>query len=301
MSHKSVTIAVPIYGDLPSLKHCIESLKEHVDTTNHQILLVNDNGPGADQIEEYLKEATRGKKGFIYHRNPGNLGFVKTCNKIASELDESGNDILFLNSDTVVTEGFLGGLINTLYAEDSIGIVSPRSNNATIATIPLLAAYQRGGTTPDKSYKAFCALKQHLPRYQIAPVAHGFCMLISRSIIDQHGLFDEVFERGYGEEIDFCMRIKDYGYQSALCNWAYVFHEEARSFSSKEKQKILKKNHHIITDRYPEYDEIIDSYAYEAIQKELKILRELGMPASYFERNPFKRAAKYAINKLARA
>lgn len=297
--NKSVTIAVPIYGDLPSLKRCIESLKEHIDTTNNQILLVNDNGPNADQIEEYIKEATRGKEDFIYHRNQENLGFVKTCNKVALELDESGNDILFLNSDTVVTKGFLEELVNVLYAEDSIGIVSPRSNNATIATIPLLAAYQRNGTTWKKSYKAFRAMKQHLPRYQTIPVVHGFCMLISRRVVDHHGLFDEVFERGYGEEIDFCMRIKDYGHQSALSNWSYVFHEEARSFSSKEKQKILKKNHRIIVDRYPEYDEIMDGYAYEAIQRELKILRELDIPASYFERNPFKRAAKYVINKLA--
>ncbi|MWN70131.1 glycosyltransferase family 2 protein, partial [Escherichia coli] len=52
-----VTVVVPVYGDLPSLLDCIASLVDHVDTSRHRVLLVNDCGPDADAIERAVLEA----------------------------------------------------------------------------------------------------------------------------------------------------------------------------------------------------------------------------------------------------
>lgn len=270
MKNGKVTIVVPIYGDWPSLKDCINSLKEHVDTNKHRIIFVNDCGPRADLIEQNVKQTLADQHNYYYFRNSKNLGFVRTCNRAVFELDKTDNDVLLLNSDTKVIKGFLDEMLEVLYSDSKIGTVSPRSNNATIATIPLSAANQKG-INPQQSYKVFIKLKSKLPRYSEVPTAHGFCILIRRGLIKRLGLFDPAFGKGYGEEVDFCQRIKKRGYISVLSNWSYVFHLEARSFTLEAKKMILEKNNQIIRQRYPGYQQSVKEY----IERALKIEERL--------------------------
>src|SRR3990167_946879 len=210
MNTKSVTIIVPIYADWDSLKNCISSVKKYVDP-RHKIILVNDYGPQAKQLEQNIRQATKGHRNFHYFKNTENLGFVGTCNKAVMELDKTENDILILTSDTEATKGFLEEMLYVLNSDDKIGAVSPRSNNATIATVPLSAAPQKG-LDPKMSYQLFQKIKKRLPRYNDIPTVHGFCMLVKRKVIEKFGLFDEIYGKGYGEENDFSMRIRQGGY-----------------------------------------------------------------------------------------
>lgn len=263
---KAVTVIVPVYGDWPSLKECITSLKQYVDTSKHTVMLVNDCGPEVDSIEKNIKEAIKDTN-FKYFRNKHNMGFLKNCNNAVMKLDKTKNDILLLNSDTKVTKGFIDEMSNVLYAHPKHAAVSPRSNNATIATIPLSAAPQHG-IAAARSYGLFQKLKQFLPQYNEIPTAHGFCMLIRRSLITKYGLFDEVFGKGYGEEVDFCQRVRLKGYKCMLANHAYVFHQEARSFSVETKSKLLEVNNKIIWERYPTYRQEVSDYMKQALVRE---------------------------------
>lgn len=290
-SAHSVTVVVPVYGDLPSLKDCIASLGKYVDTENHSVMLVNDCGPDADDIEAYINESVGGVKGFTYYRNPENLGFVGTCNRAVLELDKTTNDIMLLNSDTIATKDFLEEASSVLHSKNTIGVVSPRTNNATIATVPLASVRQKG-IDPAKSYEIFEKIKPYMPRYHVAPVAHGFCMLIRRSLIEQYGLFDTAFGRGYGEEVDFCMRIKEHGFESVLSNRSYVFHLEAKSFTLETKAILLAENDKIIKQRYPDYSRIVGDYIKDALVEEDKAMGAAGIKATDLESNNFKRLIK---------
>lgn len=265
-----VTIVVPVYGDWESLKDCIESLIKFVDD-KHRVMFVNDCGPEADFLEENIKKSINGVVHFEYHRNPRNLGFLQNCNRAVSELDGTENDILLLNSDTIVTEHFLEELQKVFEVDDTVAVVSPRSNNATIATVPIKSAPQKG-IDPKKSYEVFLKLKNRLAPYDIAPVAHGFCMLIRREVIEKYGLFDEIFGKGYGEETDFCQRIAKEGYKSAYSNQSFVFHMEARSFTMETKMKLLQVNDVIINKRYPNYRREVRDYRIRAEAREAAIL-----------------------------
>lgn len=274
-----VTIVIPVYADWASLKDCLASLKSHIDTKRHSVLLVNDCGPEADILENKIKKTIEKWNNFYYFRNNKNLGFVSTCNRAALQLDKTNNDILLLNSDTIVTEGFLEEMLHVLYEDPKNGAVSPRSNNATIATIPLSSAHQKG-IEHEQSYKIFKKIKHKMPRYTIVPVAHGFCMLIRRTLIKKYGLFDKAFGKGYGEEVDFCMRISGGGYRSLLANRAYVFHMEAKSFSLEKKAKILEQNNKIIWTRYPEYRQSVRDYMDAALKREHEIELKSGIKTS---------------------
>lgn len=284
---KSTTIIVPVYGDWPSLKECIASLKIYI-SPEEKVLLVNDCGPEADLLESNIQTAIKSHKNFHYFRNNSNMGFVGTCNRAVYELDKTDNDILLLNSDTKVTQGFLTEMKTVLYIQDNIGAVSPRSNNATICTIPLSAIAQKG-IDADASYGLFQVYKHMFPQYNQVPTAHGFCMLIRRSLIKKYKLFDTTFGKGYGEEVDFCQRIQDRGWLCVLSNWSYVFHLEARSFSAETKAQLLSTNNKIIHARYPGYQQRVRDYIDGAQKEEARIL---GV-------SPTKRRTKTAIKQLA--
>lgn len=259
-----VTIIIPVYADWDSLKDCINSLKRHVDNRRNRIIFVNDCGPQADILEKHIKNTIRGQENIFYYRNSKNLGFLKTCNRAVYKLDKTNNDVLLLNSDTVVTEGFLEELCDVLGESSKIGAVSPRTNNATIATIPISSMGQKG-IDPKKSFKLFLSKKEVLPKYVEVPTAHGFCILIRRSLIVKFGLFDEIFGKGYGEEVDFCRRIRKHGYKSVLSNRSYVFHMEARSFTMERKRTLIEASSKIINKRYPEYSGEVREYIKQAL------------------------------------
>ena len=63
--------------------------------------------------------------GAIYNKQ--NAGFAKGCNQ--SAVIATGDNLLFLNKDTVVTENSLKRILNFLNADESIGMVSPVSNS----------------------------------------------------------------------------------------------------------------------------------------------------------------------------
>jgi GT2 family glycosyltransferase len=255
-----VTVIVPVYGDLPSLVACVESLKQNVDQTVHSVLLVNDVGPDADAIEAALVALIEGEPAFRYERNPSNLGFVGNCNRAVFELDQTDNDVLLLNSDTVTTPGFLEELVAVLHLSPDHGAVCARSNNATIASLPFKLRDPSVGRSLERSAAVHAALVADLPRFGIMPVAMGFCILMRRDLVRDYGLFDEIFAPGYGEENDFCLRIGQHGFASVVAHRALVFHQGARSFVGARREALRSAHEKIVVERYPFYTTAVQSY-----------------------------------------
>lgn len=254
-----VTIVVPVYGDLPSLRDCVASLIQHVDVDRHSVLLVNDCGPDADLIERALLQAVEGKRGFRYERNDHNLGFVGTCNRAVTELDTSDRDVLLLNSDTVVTAGFVDEMHDVLWAEPHHGVVCARSNNATIASMPFRQV-RTAERTSERTLEVFEQISPLLPRWYVTPVAMGFCFLTRRSLIHEFGLFDEEFAPGYGEENDYCLRINEDGWSSLMANHALVLHAGSKSFVGARRNTLRDAHQKKLELRYPFYGQAVGAF-----------------------------------------
>jgi len=255
---KKISTVVPVYAHWPSLEKNIKSLKKYYSNLDWlDVHYVNDCGPEADELERRIQSSIHDLTYFHPHRIPKHLGFVKTCNRAAFELIDKKSDILLLNSDTEVTEHSIEAMQEVLYSESRIAAVSPRSNNATVWSIPMDARF---AAQPQRSYAHWEKLKGQLPEKYLAPTAHGFCMLIKRTVIDKIGLFDEIYSPGYGEENDFTMRARHSGYTCAMANHAFVFHVESKSFGDAKKKALIEKNLYILTQRYPEYNGLIQEY-----------------------------------------
>jgi GT2 family glycosyltransferase len=192
--------------------------------------------------------------------NPVNLGFVKTMNRAVTEAVERRFDLLLLNSDTIVTEGALPEMLRVAALDPMIAFVNPRSNNATLTTLPVPAHLAEAA--PDNGRSAFAALAARLPDFTYVPTAVGFCMLIRWAVLAEFGGFDEIYGHGYNEENDLVMRVGRCGYRTALANKAFVWHESERSFSSAgiTKAEWEPVNRAILDARYPEYGTFTGAY-----------------------------------------
>ncbi len=242
-----VSVIVPVYNALCDLKLCVESLKKYVKFNIDQVIIIDDCSPDP-AVKVYLEELKT--QGFNIIFNEKNLGFSCTVNK-GMELTDS--DVILLNSDTVVTSGWIDKIVQCAYSDNSIATVTPFSNAATICSLPIFLQENKipKGFTIDQYAEVVerCSMK----KYPEISVAVGFCMFIKRTVINEIGLFDaESFKKGYGEENDFCWRASEYGYIHVLCDDTFIYHKGTGSFSSKEKMQLMQSHDTILQERYPE-------------------------------------------------
>lgn len=252
---RPVDIIVPIYNALAEVKKCVESLKRYTDLRCHRLLLLNDSSTD-ERMLPYLESIEN--ESIIVFNNEKNLGFSANINQ---GINFSNRDVVLLNSDTVVTKGWLDKLILCAYGEESIATVTPLSNNATIFSVPEYGQDNRlpEGYTVDKYAELVeaCSMK----RYVTVPTAHGYCMYVKRSVIDAIGVLDDVaFERGYGEENDFCYRAGQAGYHDVMCDDTFIYHSGTSSFLTDEKAEYIQKHVEIIKERYSIQFGVTDEY-----------------------------------------
>lgn len=181
--------------------------------------------------------------------NPQNLGFVRTMNQAVAAAVQDRRDLVLLNSDTRIEPGAIAELVRVSRLDPMIGFVSPRSNNATIATLPVA---QRRSNPTEADFAAFA---RRLPPLGFVPTCIGFCLLVRWHILAEFGGFDEIYGKGYNEENDLVMRAARCGYRAVLANHAFVWHDGEASFAGAAitRDTWERKNRAILDARYPEY------------------------------------------------
>ncbi len=244
---KRVDIIIPIYNAYEDLTKCLESVYKHTDLEKNRLILVNDNSPD-ERIKPFLEQQTE-KKAIVFH-NDSNKGFSNNVN--LGIMQSTANDVILLNSDTVVTERWIEKILECAYSDGSIGTVTPLSNNATLCSVPEFCEENTLPEYLDIDHAGRIVEQCSMKKYPRITVAHGFCMFIKREVIDAIGYFDaETFELGYGEENDFCNRAEQAGYHHVMCDNTYIFHSGTKSFVSKEKEKYIMLHDRILRERYP--------------------------------------------------
>ena len=260
-SLRGLTVVVPFYKNPQLVRPLFESLlrsQAELGELGARLVFYNDS-PGDTDLQAELARALDDREGLNLSmvENSANLGFVGTCNAAFEGIIADGGDIILLNSDAVVFPGVFRELVEVAYGDPMIGFVCPRSNNATIATLPHGA--ERLNLTPDEHYRRFLALSAHLPRMVYAPVAVGFCLFIKGRILRDLGGFDPAYGKGYNEENDLICRANRFGYRAALANHAFAWHQGEQSFDTTGVGK-AERNARLLYKRYPEYLPLIGAY-----------------------------------------
>ncbi|AET57607.1 putative glycosyltransferase [Paenibacillus terrae HPL-003] len=255
MEVRSCDIIIPVYNAPEELEECVQSLFRYTNLKNNRVVIINDCSPDP-KVNEYLATLDK-QEGLVILQNEENLGFVGTVNRGMSFSQE---DVVLLNSDTVVTAGWLEKLKEVAYSDKSIATVTPLTNNGSICSVP---KFLEDNSIPEGyTVESFAHFIENisLKEYPEIPTAVGFCMYIKREIIDEIGLFDqETFGKGYAEENDFCCRVIEHGYKNVLDDHTFIYHKGSMSFKGK-KLALLNKNLKTLNARYPYYEKDVHDF-----------------------------------------
>ncbi len=251
----AVHVVIPVYRGYDETLCCLYSVLRAENETAFCITVIDDASPDPALRTALTRLHEQGMFDLITHER--NQGFVRTANEGMYCHDHG--DVILLNSDTEVYDGWIDRLRNTATQHDSIASVTPLSNNAEICSYP--AASQANDHALECSGETLNALTAQVnpPAVEI-PTAVGFCMYMTRQALDDIGGFDaDSFDKGYGEENDWCLRAAAKGYVHLCATNTYVLHRGGRSFG-KEKSALVKKHLKILNRRYPHYRELIRDF-----------------------------------------
>ncbi len=244
-----IDIIIPVYQGYDETLQCIHSVLQAKNKTPMQLHVINDCSP--DGRLKYTLQSMAKEQAFNLIENNENLGFVATVNK-GMRLN-TNRDVVLLNADTVVTDNWLDRLVLASNKNQAIATVTPFSNNATICSFP---DFNQDNKLPENiSLHALNALFQQYNSEKIIeiPTAVGFCMFIKRTALLDVGYFDEqTWNKGYGEENDFCLRASGLGWRHVLACDVFVQHHGSVSFAG-EKTAHIERNLAILNKIYPDY------------------------------------------------
>jgi GT2 family glycosyltransferase len=218
-----VSIVVVTRNQLEHTRLCYESLRRHTPEP-HEIVFV-DNG-STDGTVDWLRDVVRDYPHARAVIKSENLGYAGGNNQGLALT--RGRQIVLLNNDTVVTEGWLGGLMAVLEEHPSVGLVGPVTNHVsgpqviegvTYRTLPEMERFAR---------EHGCA---HRGESEPARRLVGFCLLVRREVIDAIGGLDERFGNGNCEDDDWCLRAYQAGWEARIAHGVFVHHTGGRTFA----------------------------------------------------------------------
>jgi GT2 family glycosyltransferase/glycosyltransferase involved in cell wall biosynthesis len=221
----SVSIIIPVYNALDFAEACIESIYASASDISYEVILV-DNGSEA-QVRAWGEDQQRSRLRFRYLHFDHPLGFSGAMN--AGAAMAQGTFLVLLNSDTLVTNGWLDKLAKVLAENPPLGIVGPVTNKCG-HDIQKDAAAKHLYPAEAQAYAARIASRKTVVMEPQRLVF--FCVMIRHSLWQMLNGLDEAFIQGNFEDDDFCVRTRLAGYGMAIAMDAFVFHNEGKTFSS---------------------------------------------------------------------
>lgn len=268
---KKIDILLPIYNSYDEVKNCIESVIKYTNPDSYNLFLLDDNSPDS-KIQKLTDFYSKKYAHIFVHKNKKNLGFPGNVN---NGFDLSSNDVVILNSDTLVSSQWLEHLKRVAYSEGEIVAVNPLSNYGIISGLPTLNMEINDLFNYEEIITSFQSA--HIYGYIEAPTLIGFCMYIKRRALTDVGYFDaETFKKGYGEETDWCMRAREKGFRLAISKESYVHHIGGTSFGI-EKEKLRESSREILLQRYPYIDSELKTFVKKNELRDIRMymLKEL--------------------------
>ena len=250
-----IDIVVPVYNAPADVRICVESVLAHL-RSDVRVVVIDDASPDP-AIGVFLAELEAGAHPqVLVLRNERNLGFTATANR---GMALSRADVILLNSDTIVTPGWLDAMMHCVATDESIGTVTPFSNNAEICSFPRFCVNNAWPEGDDPAPLAATIASAAVPTYPDLPTGVGFCMFVRRALLDAVGPFDMAFGLGYGEENDLCLRAARAGWRNVLADNAFVVHTGGRSFAG-QKSELGVRNMEVLLERHPHYLDMVRAY-----------------------------------------
>jgi GT2 family glycosyltransferase len=242
-----VSVVVSVHNGGEVVRSCLQSVIDNSPTA-HRIVVIDDGGEDGHTRNILDEFHERGDVELVRHEKC--RGYTRTANH--GLLLTEGDDVVLLNSDTVVPPMWLQRLTWTAYSEPGIGTVSAVSNDAAANSVPL--RHRRNDWYPRLDWESAGRLMSRGMRVwsQRVPSAHGFCMYIRRALIRKLGPLDRhAFPVGYGEEVDYSQKAILAGWSNVVAPHVLVKHLRSQSFGLERRKQLVDASKVVLTERYP--------------------------------------------------
>ena len=226
-SAPSMSIIIVSFNARADLERCLESLRAAAPATSHEILVV-DNGS-----TDGSGDAARRSPGVRVIDAGSNLGFARANN--VGIRASSGENLLLLNSDTVVPAGAIDRLMAELAQHPDVAVVGPR----------LVDANGRAELSFGRMIGPLNELRQQWQvrrgvdaltrRRQFPDWVSGACLLVRRDDAEAVGLLDERYFM-YAEDVDFCAAIRARGRRILFTPDVEIVHLKGRSAAGAQQE-----------------------------------------------------------------
>lgn len=232
-----ISIIVLSYNDFSETTgKCLASLANDPAFNSWEVIVV-DNASDAT-TKGLLQNAQQLYPHVHFIFNEHNLGFA-AGNNIGMRV-ATGEVVILQNSDTIAPVGMIERMAAHFIDNTKLGMIGPVTNaagneqaihtnaNSIEQKIEQGLLYANGGGNEELSV------------YRM----DFHCVAIAREVIAKIGLLDEEFGRGYYEDFDYSLRVKQAGFELKVAEDVYIYHRGSASFGKmpQETRDLLRRN-----------------------------------------------------------
>lgn len=223
-----LSIIVVNYNTKALLDQCLKSVFKFTNGIRFEVIVVDNNSE--DKSQELLKKKYPQVKLIL---NRQNLGFSKANNQGIKEA--RGDYIFLLNSDTYLIENSFEKLLTNIKSRSKLGAIAPqllnenRSIQQSAGFFPNLSQVFYWMTFLDDLPGGTILKPYHIDHESFYKNGHevdwltAAAILVPKSVIDKVSTFDQhIFM--YGEEVEWCYRIKKGGFKIYFSPVTKVIH-----------------------------------------------------------------------------
>ena len=229
-----VSVIVLTYNNLPLNIECVNSILSKTAYANYELIIVDNQS--TDGTIDYLKELDAKQipnvKVILNEENSGFAG----GNNLGIE-NASGEYVLLLNNDTVITRGWLTSMVKHLENNASYGMCNPVTNS--IGNESMIACKYTSKEELDRFAYAYTSSHMNMEYHDVDRLPL-FATLIRKSMIDKIGVLDRNYKVGMFEDDDYTEAALQAGYGIVIVEDAFIHHVNNASFKKLDDEKYRK-------------------------------------------------------------
>lgn len=240
-----LSIIIVSYNTKEFLKKCLLSIAQHKPNkfTVEVIIVDNHSTDGSSNLVK--KEFPK----VVLIENEKNLGFSKANNRGIQKA--KGRYILFLNPDTELSQNVISEMVAFMDKNREVGAATCK---ILMPNGKMDEACHRGFPTPWGAFSYFLGLSKLFPRSRLfssytlgwknfekihkIDACAGAFMMVRRKAGEEIGWWDENYF-WYGEDLDFCYRLKEKGWEIDFVPTVSILHYKGVSAGIRNNSKHL--------------------------------------------------------------
>lgn len=259
MKECQLSIIIPVFNQFEYVKKCLISL-EKIKDVSYEIIAVNDASTDLETVE--LLKQRIGQINLI--NNKTNVGFIQSCKIGANEA--IGKYLCFLNSDTELIEPLsFKNMVDCFEKRSKVGVVGAKLllPNNTIQHAGMV--YNQG----QMNFVHRCyGVDRNDPRVCVTEEVEsvtGACYITTKELWNELNGWDDSYGKGYFEDSDFSLRIREKGLKVIYCADAIFYHAQSKSFQGGPSQIQFSNNWEIFKQKWIRRKEGIKFFSYPKI------------------------------------